>query len=130
MSHLDSISSHRMERLLGRRLRYGCRQTCAGYWLGTGGLRLRRKWPKLHELTSGPARSTPIPTLIADLNRHLKGWGNYFRFDYPRRAFDKVNEHVQVCLRQNLGRRSQRPFRPPEGITDYANFQRLGLKLL
>ena len=91
---------------------------------------VRRERARLHELTRGAARSTPIPTLLADLNRHLKGWGNYFRFGYPRRAFDKVNEHVQVCLRQNLRRRSQRPFRPPEGITDYANFQRLGRKLL
>jgi RNA-directed DNA polymerase len=91
---------------------------------------VKRERAKLHELTSGPARSVPIPVLISNLNRHLKGWGNYFRFGYPRRAFDKINEHVQVCLRQNLRRRSQRPFRPPEGITDYANFQRLGLKLL
>jgi RNA-directed DNA polymerase len=91
---------------------------------------VKRERVKLHELTSGPARSLPIPTLIADLNRHLKGWGNYFRFGYPRRAFDKINEHVQVCLRQNLRQRSQRPFRPPEGITDYANFQRLGLRFL
>jgi len=91
---------------------------------------VKRERAKLHELTRGPARSLPLPTLITNLNRHLKGWGNYFRFGYPRRAFDKVNEHVQVCLRQNLRQRSQRPFRPPEGIRDYANFQRLGLKLL
>ena len=91
---------------------------------------VKRERAKVHELTRGAARSIPIPTLITDLNRHLKGWGNYFRFGYPRRAFHKVNEHVQVCLRQNLRQRSQRPFRPPEGITDYANFQRLGLKLL
>jgi RNA-directed DNA polymerase len=91
---------------------------------------VKRERAKLHELTSGPARSTPIPTLIASLNRHLKGWGNYFRYGYPRRALDQINEHVQVCLRQNLRGRSQRPFRPPEGVTDYANFQRLGLKLL
>jgi RNA-directed DNA polymerase len=91
---------------------------------------VKRERVKVHELTSGPARSIPIPTLITDLNRHLKGWGNYFCFGYPRGAFDTVNEHVQVCLRQNLRQRSQRPFRPPEGITEYANFQRLGLKLL
>jgi len=91
---------------------------------------VKRERAKLHELTSGKARHLPIPVLIANLNRHLKGWGNYFRYGYPRRAFDKINEHVQVCLRQNLRRRSQRPFRPPEGVTDYANFQRLGLKLL
>jgi RNA-directed DNA polymerase len=91
---------------------------------------VKRERAKLHELTSGPARSVPIPVLIAGLNRHLKGWANYFRFGYPRRAFDQINEHVQVCLRQNLRRRSQRPFRPPEGVTDYANFQRLGLQFL
>ena len=91
---------------------------------------VNRERAKLHELTSGRARSVPIPVLIANLNRHLKGWANYFRYGYPRRALDQINEHVQVCLRQNLRRRSQRPFRPPEGVTDYANFQRLGLKLL
>jgi RNA-directed DNA polymerase len=91
---------------------------------------VKRERAKLHELTSGAARSTPIPVLIANLNRHLKGWGNYFRYGYPRRAFDQINEHVQLCLRQNLRRRSQRPFRPPEGVTDYANLQRLGLQLL
>jgi RNA-directed DNA polymerase len=91
---------------------------------------VKRERAKLHELISGVARHLPIPVLIANLNRHLKGWGSYFRYGYPRRAFDKINEHVQVCLRQNLRRRSQRPFRPPEGVTDYANFQRLGLKLL
>ena len=91
---------------------------------------LKRERAKLHELTSGPARSVPIPVLIGNLNRHLKGWANYFRYGYPRRAFDQINEHVQVCLRQNLRRRSQRPFRLPEGVTDYANFQCLGLKFL
>jgi len=91
---------------------------------------LQRERDKLHELTSGRARSTRIPILIGELNRHLKGWANYFRFGYPRRAFDKINEHVQICLRQNLRRRSQRPFRPPEGVSDYENFKCLGLKLL
>jgi RNA-directed DNA polymerase len=91
---------------------------------------LKREREKLHELTSGPACSMPIPVLIEKLNRHLKGWVNYFRYGYPRRVFDQINEHVQVCLRQNLRRRSQRPFRLPEGVTDYANFQCLGLKFL
>jgi RNA-directed DNA polymerase len=91
---------------------------------------LKREREKLHELTRGAARSLPIPVLIENLNRHLKGWVNYFRYGYPRRVFDQINEHVQTCLRQNLRRRSQRPFRPPEGVTDYANFKRLGLKFL
>ena len=49
---------------------------------------------------------------------------------YPRHAFDQINEHVQVCLRQNLRRRSQRTVRPPEGVTDDANFPCLSLKFL
>ncbi len=91
---------------------------------------VKRERARLHELTSGSARSVPIPVLIANLNRHLKGWANYFRYGYPRHAFDQINEHVRLCLCQKLRRRSQRPFRPPEGVSDHVNLQRLGLQFL
>ena len=92
---------------------------------------MKRERAKLHALTDvSPARSLPIPVLIGNLNRHLKGWGNYFRYGYPRHAFDQINEHVRLCLCQNLRRRSQRPFRPPEGVSDHVNLQRLGLQFL
>ena len=90
---------------------------------------LKREREKLREMTRR-ARATRIPVLIGDLNRQLKGWASYFRFGYPRRAFDKVNEHVQTCLHQNLRRCSQRPFRPPEGMSSWEHFKRLGLKFL
>ncbi|HEY3968194.1 MAG TPA: group II intron reverse transcriptase/maturase [Planctomycetaceae bacterium] len=73
---------------------------------------------------------TPIPTLIGRLNRMLRGWKQYFSLGYPRMAFRKVNSYVVLSLTRHLQRRSQRPFRPPEGVSYYAQLQRLGLQLL
>ena len=65
--------------------------------------------------------------LIEELNRHLKGWKNYFDFGYPRVAFGEINSYVRDRLTQHLRRRSQRPFRPPEGVSYYEQIQRFGL---
>ena len=68
----------------------------------------------------------PIPKLIEGLNRHLKGWRNYFDFGYPRVAFREINWYVGDRLTQHLRRRSQRPFRPPEGVSSTSNSSDLG----
>ena len=73
---------------------------------------------------------TPIPALIGRVNRVLDGWKRYFSLGYPRMAFRAVNSYVVLSLTRHLKRRSQRPFRPPEGVTYYAQLQRLGLQLL
>jgi RNA-directed DNA polymerase len=91
---------------------------------------LKKEREKLHEMT-GPRQSCkPIPDLIKELNRHLKGWKNYFNFGYPRMAFRDINTYIQGRLKQHLRRRSQRPFRPPEGVTFRQQLHRLGLKSL
>jgi RNA-directed DNA polymerase len=69
----------------------------------------------------------PIPQLIEKLNRHLEGWKNYFDFGYPSVAIGEINAYVRHRLVQHLRRRSQRPFRPPEGVSYYEQIQRLGL---
>jgi RNA-directed DNA polymerase len=91
---------------------------------------LQRERAKLRELTSGRRCFWPIPMLIEDLNGHLKGWANYFHFGYPRVAFRQINSYVRQRLTQHLRRRSQRPFRPPEGVTYYEHLHRLGLVYL
>jgi RNA-directed DNA polymerase len=91
---------------------------------------LKRERERLHEMTSHHQCLKPIPQLIEELNRHLKGWKNYFDFGYPRVAFGKINSYVRDRLRQHLRRRSQRPFRPPEGVSYYRQIQRLGLVCL
>ena len=69
----------------------------------------------------------PIPQLVEKLNRHLKGWQNYYDFGYPSVAFGAINSYVRDRLKQHLRRRSQRPFRPPEGVSYYGQIQRFGL---
>ena len=80
---------------------------------------------------TGPQQGwRPIPYLIEDLNRHLRGWANYFRYGYPSEAFREINSYVRQRLTRHLQRRSQRPFRPPEGVTDHEYFKRLRLVYL
>jgi RNA-directed DNA polymerase len=88
--------------------------------------RLREKLRLL--LAANPV--TPIPVFIGRVNRLLRGWRQYFSHGYPRMAFRAVNCYVVESLTRHLRRRSQRPFRPPEGVSYYAQLQRLGLQLL
>jgi RNA-directed DNA polymerase len=69
----------------------------------------------------------PITELIQEVNRQLIGWRNYFGQGYPRQAFRDLNYFVRSRLIRHLKRRSQRPFRPPKGVTWYAQLHRLGL---
>jgi RNA-directed DNA polymerase len=88
---------------------------------------LDRERAKLREMTSSRFGWKPIPTLIEELNRHLAGWANYFSLGYPRHAFRKINRVVRDRLVRHLRRRSQRPFRPPEGRSWYFHVADLGL---
>ena len=61
----------------------------------------------------------PIGEVVERLNRYLIGWSNYFGTGYPSKTFVLLNAHVQKRLVQFLGRLSQRPFKPPEGMSWY-----------
>jgi RNA-directed DNA polymerase len=80
----------------------------------------------------GPKQSyVPIQDLIEEVNQVLGGWKNYFSFGHPRGALRDMNAFVVARLTRHLKRRSQRPCRPPAGMTYYGFLtQRLGLKLL
>ncbi len=91
---------------------------------------LKKEREKLHEMTNHRQCHKPIPELIEELNRHLQGWKNYFDFGYPRQAFREINSYLRYRLTQHLRRRSQRPYRPPEGVSFYEQIQRFGLVTL
>jgi len=91
---------------------------------------LKKEREKLKEMTGPSQCFQPIPKLIQSLNRHLDGWANYFRFGYPRVAFREINWYVRDRLKQHLRRRSQRPFRPPEGSSYYDHLDKLGIRYL
>jgi RNA-directed DNA polymerase len=88
---------------------------------------LRRERQKLRERISKERCFMPLPQLIEELNGHLKGWANYFSYGYPRHGFRGINTYVRQRLTQHVRRRSQRPFRPPEGVSYYQHFNRMGL---
>lgn len=88
---------------------------------------IAREREKLREMTDASRCFVPLPALIAQLNRHLKGWSNYFRPGYSRDAFRQVNCYVRERLWRQLRRRSQRPWHPAEGTTAYAHLKKFGL---
>jgi RNA-directed DNA polymerase len=91
---------------------------------------LQRERDRLRQMTSASMCFKPIPALIGDVNRHLLGWANYFSFGYPRVAFRKINWYARYRLFIHLRRRSQRPFRPPEGVSMYECLKQMGLVYL
>ncbi len=88
---------------------------------------LARERETLRHMTGPSLCFKPIHVLIAEINRHLAGWREYYHVGYPRRAFREIDRFVRERLIRQLRRRSQRPFQPPEGTTWYQQLTRLGL---
>lgn len=91
---------------------------------------LARERGKVREMTSSRMCFKPLPKLIEELNRHLRGWANYFGYGYPRMTYREINRYTRDRLTRHVRRRSQRPFRPPEGVSYYEQFKRMGLVYL
>lgn len=88
---------------------------------------LARERDTLRQMTGPTMCFKPIRLLVFEINRHLKGWREYFQLGHPRRTFRKIGCYVRQRLIRHLRRRSQRPFRPPEGTTWYRQLADLGL---
>ena len=91
---------------------------------------LKTERAMLRDMTSSRFCFKPIPVLIEELNRNLAGWAAYFRLGHPCQAYGQLNSYVRERLRIHLHRRSQRPYRVPEGVGLYAHLQHLGLRYL
>ena len=91
---------------------------------------LQKEREKLHEMTGSHQCFKPISVLISELNQQLKGWANYFSIGYPITAYRQIDWYVRGRLVQHLRRRSQRPFRPPQGTSLLQHLQSLGVVLL
>ncbi len=91
---------------------------------------MAREREALRQLINPQQSHTPLPELIERLNRHLRGWANYFGLGYPRKTFRKLNHLVRCRLGQHLRRRSQRGWRARQGVSFYAHLEHLGLVAL
>lgn len=91
---------------------------------------LAKQRAALRDMTGRRYRRMAIPTLVHRLNRQMRGWAAYFRYGWSADAMRHINFYLHQRLEQHLRNRSQRPFRPPEGISYYQHFRRLGLERL
>lgn len=99
-------------------------------YVGPSRKAMRKERATLKEMTGPRYCFVPLPELLRKLNRHLRGWANYFQWGHPRRSFRAINRHVRQRLETHVNRRSQRHFHLPEGQTYYAYFARMGLVAL
>lgn len=86
----------------------------------------KRLRERLHRMTDHRERG-PVPYLVKDLNRVMRGWGNYFCLGYPGKSYSRINWYVGARIIAHLRGRSQRPWRRHTGETWYAALMRLGL---
>jgi RNA-directed DNA polymerase len=91
---------------------------------------MQRQRDKVRQIINPKQSCTPLPELITRLNAQLRGWSNYFRLGYPRKAFRDLNAYVRAKLTWHLQRRSQRSWTPPAGQSAYAYLNRMGLIIL
>jgi RNA-directed DNA polymerase len=108
--------------------RYGRLQR---YWnLEPSAKTMAREREALRQKINSHQSHTPLPDLIGQVNRHLRGWANYFQLGYPRKAFRHLNRFVQERLGRHLHRRSQRGWRARTGISLSAHLEHMGLVAL
>jgi len=86
-----------------------------------------RERARLKELTGPRMCFKPVARMIEEVNRQRRGWANYFSFGYPRQALREINRYTHERMRNHLKRRSQRPYKPPPGMSLYAHLKRMGL---
>lgn len=91
---------------------------------------VHRARDRIRELTSSARCFMPLDDLIQRINLFLVGWSGYFQLGYPRMAFREINRFTRQRLWIHLQRRSQRGYRPPQGVNFAAWLRAQGLVVL
>ncbi|PHR86428.1 MAG: group II intron reverse transcriptase/maturase [Blastopirellula sp.] len=95
----------------------------AGQYLHVGPSRqsMTRLRDRLRELTSPRQCFKPLTQVVQEVNRMMRGWGNYFGHGHSRRAFAQANWFAYNRVARHANRRSQRGCRPPKDRSIYAH---------
>jgi RNA-directed DNA polymerase len=98
------------------------------YWRAEASSKARKQArDKLRELTGARYCWMPIKDVVDRTNAFLRGWLAYFSKGYPAKARAGLVRFAERRLIRHLRRRSQRPYRPPEGVSFYQHVHDLGL---
>lgn len=97
------------------------------FHMGPSEKAIKKEMEAIRELTSKRNCCLPIPKLIETINEQVRGWKGYFSKGYPRMAYRKINWYLRECMINHLHKRSQRHYKPPEGVSFYKHMYKLGL---
>jgi len=65
------------------------------------------------------------------LNRTLRGWDNYFKVAYRKKAYSEINHYLDLKLWKFLTRKSQRKMKLPEGYNSWHEYcKKRGVRFL
>jgi RNA-directed DNA polymerase len=98
------------------------------YWrVEASSLAQKRARDKLRELTHARSCWRPVQVIVDRANAFLRGWLGYFAKGHPAKARRTLVRFAEWRLIRHLRRRSQRPYRPPEGVSFFQHVHDLGL---
>ncbi|MFT5324333.1 MAG: RNA-directed DNA polymerase [Planctomycetaceae bacterium] len=92
--------------------------------------RVRRLCQHISAMTGRNSVLMDVPERVADLNRVLIGWGNYFRIGSVSHAYRVVDAHTRHRLRQWLCRKHKRQGSGSSHYSDAYLYDQLGLARL
>ena len=82
---------------------------------------------RLRELTGRWRHNRPVGQIVEEMNRVLRGWGQYFYFGNPQRAMERLNHFAELRLRTWLMRRRQKRGRGYSHYPTTRLYEALGL---
>jgi RNA-directed DNA polymerase len=85
---------------------------------------------KIHDRLSYKNSHKHLWMVTPHLNRMLRGWDNYFKVSYRKKAYSEVNHYLHLKLWKFQARKSQRKMKLPEGDTWHSYLQKRGMNFL
>jgi RNA-directed DNA polymerase len=116
---------------LGYRFRHSRSHRQGGdspYWrLEASPKATQRAREKIRELTGAKLCYVPVEQVVKRVNAFLRGWLAYYSKGHPAHARWELVRFAESRIVTHLRRRSQRPYRPPDGVSFFQHVHDLGL---
>ena len=89
--------------------------------------RIRRLCEEISEMTQRHSYHKAVESMVAEINRKLRGWGNYFSLGPVSRSYRVVDNHARQRLRQWLNGKHQSRGHQPVRYPQVHLHQKMGL---